>query len=392
MSAGRVQHVSPACRLVWGDDALAALPQELDRAGSRRVVVFCGASMARHDDTMRRLATVLGDRLVGVFDGVREHSPIPAVEAGRDVLAELDADGVVALGGGSAVVTARAATILLAEDRDLRELCTRREADGRLVSPRLDAPKLAQWVVPSTPTTAYAKAGSAVRDPATGDRLALYDPKTRARGLFLDAAVACTAPADLALGSALNALAMAVDGLQATSTDPIAEGEQLQAVRLLRRWLPRLGEAPDDADVRLQLLLAAYLSGRGSDHTGTGLAQALSHAAGPRSSHANGVVEAILVPHALRFNAEVVAARLPLLADALGIPGGQQAPAGTEQVAEAFTALLVAAGVPQRLREVGLDPDDFDEIVDHTLDDWMLTRIPRPAGRDDLLTLLHRAW
>ena len=68
---------------------------------------------------------------------------------------------MVAVGGGSSVVTARAATILLGEGRDVRELCTRREADGRLVSPKLAAPKLPQWVVPSSPTTAYAKAGAA---------------------------------------------------------------------------------------------------------------------------------------------------------------------------------------------------------------------------------------
>ena len=62
----------------------------------------------------------------------------------------------------------------------MRDLCTTRGPDGRLSSPKLLAPKIPNWVVPSTPITAYAKAGTAVRDPDTDERLALFDPKTRA--------------------------------------------------------------------------------------------------------------------------------------------------------------------------------------------------------------------
>jgi alcohol dehydrogenase class IV len=57
-------------------------------------------------------------------------------------------------------------------------------------------------VVPSSPTTAYAKAGAAVRDPETGERLALYDPKARAQGVVLDPVMALTAPARLSWSAA----------------------------------------------------------------------------------------------------------------------------------------------------------------------------------------------
>src|SRR5207244_5441849 len=129
----------------------------------------------------------------------------------RDFLAEHDADAVIAVGGGSSVVTARAATILLGEGKDARELCTRRE-NGKLVSPKLAAPKLPQWVVPSSPTTAYAKAGAAVRDPETGERLALYDPKARAQGVVLDPLMALIAPPRLSWSAALTIFSMAVEG------------------------------------------------------------------------------------------------------------------------------------------------------------------------------------
>ena len=72
----------------------------------------------------------MGDRCAGVFTGVRAHSPVPSVAAAAEELKRLQADAVIAVGGGSAIVTARAASILAAENRDVRELCTTQDAKG----------------------------------------------------------------------------------------------------------------------------------------------------------------------------------------------------------------------------------------------------------------------
>jgi len=382
-----LRHTSPAFRTFCGDDALAALPRELARVGARRAVIVCGPSIVKHTDALSRVHDALGERLVGQFDGVAEHSPLPVVEQARQFLADLDAEAVIAVGGGSAVVTARAASILLAEQRDVRQLCTRRDADGKLISPRLSAPKLPQWVVPSTPTTAYAKAGSAVRDPDTGERLALYDPKTRAQGVLLDPAMALTAPPRLTWSAALNVFAMAVEGLQSRRIDPLADAQLAHALRTVIVWLPQLRTDPEAARPRLHLMLAALMSGQGSDHTGGGLAQALSHAVGPRSSAANGVVEALLLPHAMRFNADVIGHRLAMLADVLGLPDRSAA-----AVIAKIERLLEVFEVPARLRELDVSEKGLVEAADHALEDWAITSGPRLPSRIDVLALLTNAW
>ncbi|MCT9137574.1 iron-containing alcohol dehydrogenase family protein [Streptomyces violarus] len=383
----KIRHASPAFRTFCGDDALTALPRELARAGARRAVIVCGPSIVKHQEALSRVHDALGERLVGQFDGVAEHSPLPVVEQARQFLADHDADSVIAVGGGSAVVTARAASILLAERRDVRQLCTRRDDDGKLVSPRLTAPKLPQWVVPSTPTTAYAKAGSAVRDPETGERLALYDPKIRAQGVLLDPAMALTAPPRLIWSAALNVFAMAVEGLQSRHIDPLADAQLAHALRTVAAWLPQLPTDPEAARPRLHLMLAALMSGQGSDHTGGGLAQALSHAVGPRSSVANGVVEALLLPHAMRFNAAVVGHRLAMLADILGL-----ADRSAEAVIAKVERLLELFEVPTRLRDVDVTEKDLVEAADHALDDWAITSGPRVPDRADVLAVLTNAW
>jgi alcohol dehydrogenase class IV len=384
------RHVTPAYRTFCGDKALDALPGELDRLRSSRALIVGGPWLVG-TEALARVEAALGSRLVGRFDDVEEHSPIPAVEKARRLLEETHADAVVAVGGGSSIVTARAATILLAEGKDVRELCTQRGADGRLTSPKLVAPKIPNWVVPSTPITAYAKAGSAVRDPETDERLALFDPKTRAQGIFLDPTVALTAPAGLTSAAALNAFSMSVECLEAGVDDPLADALLIHALRMLAEWLPRLQAQPDDPEPRLRLMLAALLCGQGSDYVGGGLAQALSHAAGPRSSVSNGVVEALLLPHTMRFNQPVTGPRLGLIADALvGASNGQGTP--DERAIAAVEHMLADLAVPARLRDVGVESDVLSDIVEAAIDDWSITRVPRTVQRQDLADLLEAAW
>jgi alcohol dehydrogenase class IV len=387
----RFQHVTPAFRTFCGEDALSALPRELDRADASRAVIICAPWVRDHPHVLATIEKALGARLAGCFDGVEDHSPVPVVEEARQSLEQARADAVIAVGGGSVIVTARAATILLAERRPVRDLCTRREADGRLASPRLAAPKIPNWVVPTTPITAYAKAGSAVRDPDTGERLALFDPKTRAQGIFLDPAMALTAPVGLASSAALNAFAMAVESLQACPDDPLAETPLVHALRMLAQWLPRLGSAPDDPEPRLRLMLAALLCGQGSDFVGGGLAQALSHAAGPRSSVSNGVIEALLLPYTMRFNAPVTGPGLALIAEAFDTRPTAQA-ATEKRAVTAVEDFLAGLGVPARLRDAGVTRAALAEVANHAMDDWAITRVPRRIERQELDELLHVAW
>jgi alcohol dehydrogenase class IV len=174
----------------------------------------------------------MGDRYGGVYTGVRSHSPVPVVQEAARELKRLDADAVIALGGGSAIVTARAANILLAEQGDVRSLCTKPHGSGRLKSPKLLAPKLPHLVIPTTPTTASVKAGAAILDPVTGERLALFDPATRAQATFIQSNLIETPSRELFVSAAQNTFALAVDRHHRVFTDP--QGVESQFFGFLR--------------------------------------------------------------------------------------------------------------------------------------------------------------
>ena len=396
---GGFRHAIPSVRIYYGDDSLGQLRSELARAGCERAVLVSGRTIARLPQGAARVRDALGERCAGIFDGVRAHSPIPDVIAAAAALRTLKADAVVAVGGGSAVVTARAASILLAEGGSIAELCTRFTPGESPVSPKLMQPKLPQFIVPTTPTTAYAKAGSAVVDPETHRRMTMFDPKTRAQALFFDGRLLLTAPPVLARNAALNAFVMAVQGLESNRAEALSDALLLHAVRLLRVWLPRLEAEPQSAEVRGQLALAALLSGQGTDYAPTGLASVIGHAAGSRFGLDAGLVNAVMLPHAIRFNAPNTIERL---AAALEPATGGKAGVGAEDrsgidradaLAADCAAFFHALGLPARLRDLGIEREALPALAEDAQLDWFLRQNPRRVrNAEELMPVLSTAW
>ncbi len=377
------QHVAAELRLYCGEDSLAALAKELKRNGCSRAVAVSGRSVAA-SPAMDQLRTALGPVLVGESRSVQPNSPVPAVEEVARVLRESKADAVIAIGGGSAAVTARAAAILLAERKPAVELCTRRLPSGQFDSPRLDAPKLPQFVIPTTPSTAFVKAGSAVHDAQTGQRLALFDPKTRARAVFLHPGFLRTAPAGLVREATLNTLSTAVEALESAKCDPVSEAMLMHALRLVARNLERM--EPDDIAAREYLGVAAVLCGRGTDQAGGGLSSVLAHAIGHRAHVSNGIVNAIVLPHTMRFNAPATQQTSGRIVDSL-----RRGHAGA--AADVLQELLAPLPIAHRLRDIGLAEADLDEVAQAAMGDFFVSRAPRPVQAvAELRGILDAAW
>ena len=384
------KHVSPPLRLFHGPDSLISLGRELERLGARRAMIFCGSSISRNATVLDVVRSALGDRYVGAFVGVCAHSPLPSVEAGTRELRRLDADAVVALGGGSAIVTARAASLLLAENGDARVLSTSQDKNGELRSPKLLAPKLPQLIIPTTPTTAIVKAGSAVFNPATKERLALFDPKTRAHSVFIHPDAILTAPRELVVSASLDTLVLAIEGLISPRGDPISDALLMQAVRLLGLHLPLLA-IDQDASVRSELMLAAMLCGQGTDYTGAGIATALGHAISAYSDADNGVIKMIVLPHVLRFNGDAARTGLTKITESSCLASPTKAPLAA--VADALRATASQLGISQRLRDAGVPREALSKIALNTMTDWWLRDNARPVRNAlELQQVLEEAW
>lgn len=373
--------------MYWGPGSLDAIGEGLARSGAERAVIVTSRSVGARGDLLGLLAAAVGGRVAGTFAGARQHSPVESVTAAAAELSRHRADAIIAVGGGSVMVTARAAGILHAEGRPAHELATRRER-GRFESPRLTAPKLPVYVVPTTPTTAAGKAGSALTQPGSARRLALFDPQTRARVIAVHPGFLATAPAELVLSASLNALCMALEGLLSVSATPWSDALLTHAARRLAELLdlqPVLAGRPGPPEPdRTELTLAAIMAGDGSDSARGGLGAALSHVIGHQASVPNGVIEAILLPHVLsRVDARHRGRQAA--ATALGAPDPEQAPATA-------AALLRRLGVPSRLRDSGISEADLPGLAAAAMSDFAVAYAPGEPGEPGLLALLRAAW
>ena len=167
-------------------------------------------------------------------------------------------------------VSARAITIMLAEEGTVYDLCTRHTPGQAPVSPRLMAPKLPNILVLTTPTNGANRGGAAVLDSKRPHRLELFDPKVRPTTIILDAAALLTAPLSLYLDTATTTFNGVVGALQSRNLNAFSHADLREALDLSLVYMPRLVESPEDPEPRLKLASAALLANRASDAAGLG--------------------------------------------------------------------------------------------------------------------------
>lgn len=399
MGSKEFRHQSASCRIHAGDSVLYKLASEVDRLQAKRVMAVCGQSVAHRTHLLTFVKEILGDKLVGAYDGVKSGSPSTTIFDGLSIARELDPDMIVAIGGGSSIVTARAITILLAEGGSLEDHSTKYPPGLPPVSPRLMKPKLPNIVIVTTPTTAANRSGTAVIDSDTGHRLEMFDPKTRPTVVFWDSDALLTAPIPLVTSSAGSLLSGVVAGLQSANLNVLAEGDLLQSLDMLINNLHRIKSSPDDSEIRINLCAASYGYNRASDSglTGgaTGVITALAHSLDARYPECDhGSAYSILTAPGMDFNIDYNSDGQARLGRILRVAeqGAKEidiAKAAAKKVRDMFIELEM----PVRLRDVGVPKEGVRAIAEDAMTDFALHRNIRPVEYSgDLETMMKGIW
>ncbi len=380
-----------------GKGTLDELRGEVERAKAKRAFVVCGKSVARKTDLIARIKANLGDKFAGVFDGVEASSPLPSVIDGVAAARGAGADLIVAVGGGSAMVTARAIIILLAEKGDVHEICTQYPPGKAPVSPRLMAPKIPNILVVTTPSTAMTRAGTAVKDTEASHRLELYDPKTLPFAMIWDDDALLTAPADLYTSTSVATFGGITTGVAAPRTNPLSHGDLLHALRLSVECLPLMKSDPGNTTVRMNLLAASFLSNRALAAMGGrafGINSSLVHVIAtlyPEIRH--GDVSSLVTAWGMRFNLNETSAGLARLAQALDVAAGLPEKEAAKRAPDFIENFYRNLGMPVRLRDAGIALEGVERIADDAMVDFYLHQNARKVkDRSELVDLLQKMW
>ncbi len=396
--------VSYPWRLYAGANALHHLTDEVRRHRAQRAFVVCGQTVAHKTNLLERVKAQLGTLYAGAFDAMDKDSSWPAVQQGTAAARAAGADLLIAIGGGSVIVGTRVIAILLAEQGDAYSLMTQYPEGQPAYSPRLMAPKPPIINIVTTPTTAMNRAGSGLKNEALDHRMEFYDPKTRPVALFWDAEALLTAPPELVRSTATTTFSGTLRNLGHTTMNPLVEGDRLQAFRLLYNGLPRLMAEPENAALRIDLCTAACLENRAADD-GTdrrrqrdrtsSSAYALATALHIRYHHVGqGEATAAVMPVVTRLTPPEDIAVAARIATALGVwKDGMSAGEAAVATAEVLEAFYRSIGMPTRVHELDIAPDDLPLLAHDTLKNFNANPGMRPEGYvDEMLRLLQAAW
>ena len=395
MSANGYFEFHNPVKILAGAGALENVPNELERLGVRRPLLLTdrGVEKAGLLETVLRAFAGSAFTAGAVFADVPPDSGTRTAAAAAEAYRQARCDGILAVGGGSVIDTAKAVNVLVTlGGRDL-EAWLGAGALRRPLGPLVVAPTTAG-------TGSEATAVAVVRDDGRERKLLLVSPWLLPAAAVIDPRLTLTLPPLVTAATGMDALTHAVEASYCLGRNPLSDAFAATAIRLVASRLAPVVRRPADEAGRLDLALASTLAGIAFSNSMVGLVHALGHAAGAVCRLPHGVAMNVLLPVVLEYNlgrraAEIGGLLLPLAGpDAWARTPAAERPAAAIAAIRALRDELHAlAGLPRTLSETGqVGRERLAAIARAAIDDGSLAFNPEEATEADCRRLLEAAF
>ncbi|MFB2829000.1 iron-containing alcohol dehydrogenase [Aeromonas jandaei] len=382
-------------KLLAGEQALEQLASELASLGARRPLLLTDKGV-----NATGLATLLANVLAegelpvaAIWDEIPADSSTAVVERIAKRYAELDCDSLVALGGGSVIDTAKAANILASMGG---EHLLDYSGAGCLTRP---LKPLA--VVPTTAGTgSEVTLVAVIKDETSGRKMPFTSPFLLPQLAVLDPRLTQGLPLNITAATAMDAMTHAIEAFIGTAKNPVSDALALMAVEKIANALPLILKDPQNKQLRLQLAEGSTLAGMAFSNSMVGLVHALGHSLGARCHLPHGLCMNLFLPTVLDYNrpevdGELARLLLPLVGAErfAATPAHLRAEATITTIRTLRDTLWQAVKLPRTMSEAGVsDRSLLGEIRDLAVNDGAMLFNRKDADREQLLTLLERAW
>jgi maleylacetate reductase len=363
-------HTGLAQRIHFGAGAISEAASIVKDIGVRRVLVVTTQGRLESDAGQRVLKT-LGRSAVSVFSGVTSHVPTTAVQAAVGQARMDGVDAVVSFGGGSCADLGKAVCFF-----------TEQEAGTPGVT-FLDRPALPHVSIPTTYSGAELTPFFGMTDEATKRKTGAGGPTIAPVAAIYDPEVTLDTPVDVSAQTGMNALAHGVECAYSPARTPEAEAVALACIRRIAAALPLVVDDPASLAARTAMLEGAVLGGRCLQNATMGVHHGLSQLLGGRTGIPHGLANAIVLSHALRFNADAVPDEVARIGMALG---------DELDAAGAVDRLRERLGLPPGLSDCGVDDEDIDAVVRQVSGNRNIAANPKRVTEDDARAILEAAF
>jgi maleylacetate reductase len=381
------RYTAYAQEIIFGLGALAQVGNAIEHFHWQRVMV-CTSPSLRPSGHVTPIETALGPRLVAMYERTQSHVLDFQLAEALALATAHAVDAVIGLGGGSAIGLAKAVSFALEDQRLGRP--------ARVASPT-DQPLVPVIAIPTT------YAGSEMtpvygitrqQTDGTSRKVTVKDVKIAPKLVLYDPALTASLPSGVTAGTGLNALAHCVEALYSTTRHPLSTAAALSGIQHITRALPRCWANAHDLEARTQMMLGAHLAGTSLATVTMAIHHGLCHVLGGTAGVAHGIANGIMLPHAMRFNMDVVAPQLAQAAEAMGIArDGQSDEAMAEAAIRTVDRLVRQLGLPQRLRDVNVDELALPKLAQVAFENSTVQNNPkRVTDVAQLEAVLREAW
>ncbi len=337
----------PARRVIFGPNSIERLPDEVERLGTRALVL----STPEQGADAERVAAQLGDLSVGVFTDAAMHVPIDVARRAREEAARLGADVYVTVGGGSTTGL------------------------GKVIALETGQPIVA---VPTTFAGSEMTPIYGITEP--GLKKTARDDKVLPRTVIYDPVLTLTLPAHIAGPSGMNAIAHCVEAIYAPDANPIVTLMAAEGIRALASALPIVVSEPTNLDARADALYGAWLAGIALGSTTMSIHHKLCHTLGGTFNLSHADVHTVILPHATAYNAEAAPSAMRRIAEALG----------ADNAAQGIYDLIKKIGAPLALKDIGMPADGLDKAAKLATENPYYN--PKPIEYHAIRELLEHAY
>ncbi len=379
-------------KVVYEDGVATDLKPELDIIGIQKYFIVSD-HVINDLGLVQKVADGLaeaGFEVTGKYLDVAQDARLKDVQSCADQIEASGAEGIMSIGGGSVIDTAKAANILFSEGGDL--------VDDYSGAHTLTRPLKPHVVIPTTAGT-----GSEVTMVAV-----IYDEDNKEKLLFpdkfllpnlavLDPQMTLSLPPKMTAATGMDALTHAIEAYVNHQTSPISDAFAAGAIELIFKHILNATQNGDEVEARGGMLIASTMAGIAFTHSMVGCVHCMAHATGALYRVPHGVANAIFLPFGMEYNFEEIKTKLARLAPVMGEDttglsedeAARQAIAAVRNLSKRLNDLGV---LPLRLRDVGVPEDGLDAIAEGALNDGSSFYNPREMDEESLLPYIQNAY
>ena len=370
----------------FGAGSREALYAEVAKRGYKKAFIVADKDLIKFG-TVKLVTDVLGDFPYEIFSEFKANPTVNNVKGGVEAYKASCADFVIAIGGGSAIDTAKAIAIIINNPEFSDVVSLEGVADTKKKCVDIIA-------LPTTAgTAAEVTINYVITDEESGRKMVCVDPNDIPVLSIVDAELMATMPKGLTAATGMDALTHAIEGYITKGAWHLSNILEINAIKIIADNLKTATFDGSNMEAREQMALGQYVAGMAFSNVGLGCVHSMAHPLGARYDIAHGVANALLLPTVMEFNMPSSIVKYGRIAKAMGVDTtGMSQEEAAKAAVDAVKKLSLDLGIPQTLREIGIPEEALPQLANDAFNDVCTGGNPQPITEEDILNLYKKVY